>query len=163
MKLTWHAALRLSESRIYHGMLEHSTYFNAMVRAPLMGGNPGICSAQPRRTVGGSRWHVRNRGRREVCMSVEAGGDEVTIKKWVELGKEVEISISVDDITAALAECFDSVEYSAHSVADVLRGLNYVASFMNAIKDQNISDMNAQQRKVVSDFLEKELVRWSVK
>lgn len=75
------------------------------------------------------------------------------ITKLVDMKAEVDVDISVDDIAAAISE-------DPNSLNAVLRGLNNSASFMKAIPNSLIAEMNVQQRNVIGGFLFEQTARF---
>ncbi len=80
------------------------------------------------------------------------------ITKWVDFGCEVDVDISSDDIRAALSESFseatrDNLGEPPPGPRDVLRALNGMAAFLNALTNEQISALTPGQRKVVASFL----------
>lgn len=75
------------------------------------------------------------------------------IVKYVTLDAEVEVHVSIDDVTAAIAE-------EADAVPGVMRGLNNVALFLKAIPDQMVAEMNDSQKALVKSFLTEQAARF---
>lgn len=67
--------------------------------------------------------------------------------------QEVEVVISVEDITAALAEVEDT-PFAAFTL------LNRCAQAMKAITDETVAAMRQEQRKVVDNFLTEQAARF---
>lgn len=88
------------------------------------------------------------------------------ITKWVDFGCEVDIDVSAEDISAALAESFveatrDNLGEAPPSCGQVARALNGMAAFLNALTDEQIASMTTGQRGVVAKFLAKAATRFA--
>lgn len=79
-----------------------------------------------------------------------------TITKWVEFnGREIEIHVSLEDITNAIEECPEG-----DRVRDTLLFINRTAGALKGVPTDVIKEMNPAQRKVVGDFLNEEAARY---
>lgn len=87
------------------------------------------------------------------------------ISKWVDMGAEVDIDISVADIRGALAECFTEATEDRlderPTVHDVALALNQIGGFFNALTDEHIGLLSIAQRKTVRDFLGRQAARFT--
>ena len=75
------------------------------------------------------------------------------IKKWIDIEQEIDVDISVEDITVALAEDPDTT-------TRIMNGLNQAAEFMKGISDEMIGEMRVAQRIIIGQFLEKQADRY---
>jgi len=76
------------------------------------------------------------------------------VRKMVSLGEmEVDVSISTEDITAALFEEPDNPRM-------VMIGVNSCAQFLKAITPAMIDEMNFAQRQIVRNFLTEQAARF---
>ena len=87
------------------------------------------------------------------------------VTKWVDLSQEVEVHIGADDIRCALAEAFAVVKQDQPGVelpdrSLVMRCFGDIASFLGAITDESISQMQPAQRKVIGEYLAKHAARY---
>jgi hypothetical protein len=81
------------------------------------------------------------------------------LTKWIEVSQEVEISMGLEDVRAALGESF--ADYKAGTerrgedgyMAGFLSCLNSIAQFLNAVTDEQIAALNLSQKKTISGFL----------
>lgn len=89
------------------------------------------------------------------------------INKWVDMGAEVEIEISVDDVRGALAECFAAVTEDRlgepPNIHDVTKAFNQIGAFLNAVTDEQIALLNDKQRETIGAYLTKQAARFSVR
>lgn len=77
------------------------------------------------------------------------------VRKLVSLGEtEVDVSISVEDITAALCEEPDGPRA-------VMVAINSCAQFLKAITPEMITEMNVAQREIVRAFLTTQAERYA--
>jgi hypothetical protein len=84
----------------------------------------------------------------------------VKLSKWVDMGQEVEVEIGVDDIRAALGEAFevvtrDPLGEEGPSRFDVIRALNMIGAFLNALTDEQIALLTDPVRRNVQTYLAK--------
>lgn len=77
------------------------------------------------------------------------------IEKVVEIAAEVEVHVSVEDIACAIAEETDCLPH-------VLRGINNAHSFMKAIPDSMIGQMNEKQKRTIYDAMLLQVQRFAV-
>jgi len=77
------------------------------------------------------------------------------VKVWYESAQEVEVSVSVDDIRAALAETPETVNEAIRLVVAAHQALD-------AISGDIISKMNVNQRDRLCDALRKQADRFNV-
>jgi len=77
------------------------------------------------------------------------------VTKWVDVSKEVEVEIevSLDDITRAIRQDTEREEM-------VLIGINNTAGFFRAIPDDVIAGLKDKTKKVIADFLEEQMKRF---
>lgn len=74
------------------------------------------------------------------------------ITKTIDVTCDVEIDLSADDLGLIISE-------SPDRLATVLRGINDIARFMQAVPDEIITEMTGQQRSTIASFLEKQVDR----
>ena len=87
------------------------------------------------------------------------------IKKWVDMGAEVEIQIDVSDIRLALAECFEEINEDrlgedGPSKSEILRALNQIGAFLRAISDEQIEKLDMAPRLIIKKFLLDQALRY---
>lgn len=87
------------------------------------------------------------------------------IRKWVDMGQEVEVEIGADDIRSALSEAFsrvmqDRLGEEGPTRQEVTLALNDIAIFFNALTDQQIDLLTLGQRNIVQVFLFKAAERF---
>jgi len=75
------------------------------------------------------------------------------ITKYVCFDHEVEIDITVEDITQAIYEDPDCMK-------NVLYGLNSVGVFLKAVPDSAIQKLTDSQRKMVREFITEQVARF---
>lgn len=80
------------------------------------------------------------------------------VSKWVDMGQEVEIEIGMEEIRAALSECFavvtdDRLGEEGPNRAEVAYALNSVGTFLNALTIEHIGKLNSAQRETIRIFL----------
>jgi basic membrane lipoprotein Med (substrate-binding protein (PBP1-ABC) superfamily) len=75
------------------------------------------------------------------------------ITKYVCFDQEVEIDITVEEITKAIYEDPDCMK-------NVLYGLNNIGVFLRAIPDSAISKLNESQRKIIREFITEQVARF---
>lgn len=75
------------------------------------------------------------------------------ITQWVEWAGDVEIDVSMEDITNALSGATDKP-------FAVSMGMNNAACFMRAIPDSIIAEMKEPHRKTIREFLLKQSERF---
>lgn len=78
------------------------------------------------------------------------------ITKAVNVDVEVEVGITMDDISAVIAE------HDTDRAATVLVGINSCAKFFKAIPDATIIQMNSSQRGVIRKFLFEQSARFYI-
>lgn len=78
------------------------------------------------------------------------------IRKFIDIQQEIEIDLSAEDIMLVLDRDGDSERH-------MLRCLNEVACFLNAISDKQIKSMNASQKKAIHEFLFSQSMRYAPK
>ena len=89
----------------------------------------------------------------------------MTIRKWVDIGAEVDIDIGVDDIRGALAEAFARTEQQFEelpTITDILRAFNIIGGFLNAFEQQHIDRLSLAQRSTIAAYLSKAADRFIV-
>lgn len=81
------------------------------------------------------------------------------VKTWVNIDQEIEISISLDEITSELVAQDDKGVHAS------MVGLNNCATFMKAIPDTVIAEMNEAQRTTIAKFMAEQSRRfeWDIK
>jgi hypothetical protein len=84
----------------------------------------------------------------------------VKINKWVDMGQEVEVEIGADDIRIALAEAFavvtqDRLGEEGPNRFDIMRALNAIGAFLNAMTDEQIALLSDAVRHQVQTYLAK--------
>jgi hypothetical protein len=87
------------------------------------------------------------------------------IIKWVDMSREIDIEIGLNDVRAVLAESFKKAgrDHTGEIVSDfapVLLAFNQIAMFMKAVTIEQIGMLNAQQRKTIGDFLAEQAKRF---
>lgn len=85
------------------------------------------------------------------------------ITKWVDMGAEVTVEVSAEDIREALAEAFAATNQDLEesvNVHDVIRAFQSIGSFLNGIHDDQIAILKETQRKIIGEFLAKASVRF---
>lgn len=79
------------------------------------------------------------------------------ITKWVDMGQEVEIHISAEDIRIALSEAFSEATKEKLGEGDnkheILLALNSIAGFLNALEQHQLDSLTLAQRLVIEKFL----------
>lgn len=94
-----------------------------------------------------------------MCGCTEGAGEEaVKVSKWVDMGQEVEVEIGLDDIRAAMGEAFnvvaeDPLGEEGPNRFDIMRALNDIGAFLNAMTDEQIALLNEAARKSVRTYL----------
>ena len=68
--------------------------------------------------------------------------------------QEVEVSVSMEDIVAAIRE-------ETGSFMHVLQGINDFAQFFKAIPDEMIVGFGEAQRNLIADFLHEQSIRFT--
>jgi hypothetical protein len=76
------------------------------------------------------------------------------VSKSVTMEIDVDVDISLEDITYAIKEDMDSPEH-------ITRGINNVWVFLSAIPDADIKAMPAAKRKTIFDALNKQIQRFA--
>jgi quinol monooxygenase YgiN len=87
------------------------------------------------------------------------------VSKWVDLGQEVEIDITAEDVRHALSEAFavvteDRLGEEGPNRYDVMRTLNDIAAFLNGLTDEHIALLNHHQRAACADLFAKSSERF---
>ena len=75
------------------------------------------------------------------------------IFKHIDISREIEVDITVEDIINALNEDTDTL-------AQVLKGINNLSVFYRAITDEIIKEMTPGQREVMHTFLSDQAKRY---
>ena len=75
------------------------------------------------------------------------------VTKFVSFDQEVDIDLSVEEITQAICEDPDSAKV-------IFYGLNNVGAFLKAIPDDEILKLSIDQRKCIRAFLADQSVRF---
>lgn len=87
------------------------------------------------------------------------------ISKWVDMGAEVEVDISVEDIRGALSEYFHEVTRDPlgerQNGNDIKIALNQIGAFLRALPDEQIVLLNPPQRTMIHKFLSEQAARFS--
>ena len=88
------------------------------------------------------------------------------VEKWVDFGQNVTVNIGMDDIRAALAECFevvtsDRLGESGPNRADILYALASIGSFLRALTDEQIGMLTDSQKTVIHEFLREQATRFA--
>jgi hypothetical protein len=90
------------------------------------------------------------------------------IRKWVDMGAEVEIQIDAEDVVTALKEaCIESDTVWALDNRDrdtpvvIGRALNFIAVFFRGISDEDILRFSPEARALVAKWLIEQNVRWA--
>lgn len=78
------------------------------------------------------------------------------IEKQVECLVDVEVDVSLEDITDAIAECVDTER-------SVLRGVTNCHRFLQAIPDEIIAGLNDHQRETVFNAMTVQVNRFAPK
>jgi len=89
----------------------------------------------------------------------------VTIKKWVDFSQEIDVEIDGREVALAFREAWDVVTHNDDVPRrdDIIRAIGKVGTFLNALTDEQIADLNIKQRETVRKFLETEVIRWREK
>ena len=98
-----------------------------------------------------------------------SGAEEraMQIRKWVDMGQEVKVEIGMEDIRAALSECFETVTQDrlgeeGPNRAEVVMAINSIANFLNALTDSHIEKLTDVQRDVIHNFLSRSAERFKL-
>ena len=88
------------------------------------------------------------------------------VEKWVDFGQNVTVNIGMDDIRAALAECFevitrDRLGEDGPNKAEVLYALSSIGSFLRALTDEQIGMLTDSQKTVIHEFLREQATRFA--
>ena len=67
------------------------------------------------------------------------------VTKWIEIEQEVEIDISAEDIRLILEDDGE--------LREVLRNISRAATYLKAIPDKMIDEMNPAQKETIAKFL----------
>jgi hypothetical protein len=87
----------------------------------------------------------------------------VKVRAWVEISEEREIDLSLEDVTSALAEAFARVtdEQDAKPArSDVLMAINRIGTFLKALTDEQLGQMNVAQLRTIGEFLDTQSARY---
>ena len=89
------------------------------------------------------------------------------VTKWMDMGADVEVNVTSEDIRIALSESFEHVRYDRLGEPgpgrwDVTQALNDIATFLNALTDTQICILTTSQRKSVASYLSKQAQRFRV-
>jgi hypothetical protein len=86
------------------------------------------------------------------------------ISKWVDMGQEVEIEIGMDDIRAAMAECFGKVTeerlFDAPGANEVIAAFSTIGKFFNALTAEHINLLTTNQKRIVANYLADQVERF---
>ena len=86
------------------------------------------------------------------------------ITKFIDLGQEVEVEISAEDVAQSLAEDFAIANRETIGEKplrfDLVRALNSMAVFLNALTDEQIALLEPKPRKLVREFLHRAALRF---
>ncbi len=110
---------------------------------------------------------VRQRTGSERRQEADQAGEAMKITKWVDMGAEVTVEIDSNDIRSAIAEAFENVTADRlgeekPTAKDVLRAINDIAAFLNAVSDPQISMMTFGQRLTIEKFLREHADRFKL-
>lgn len=87
------------------------------------------------------------------------------ITKWVDMGAEVEVDISVEDIRRALSDYFAEVTRDPlgerQNGNDIKIALNQIAAFLRALTDEQIAMLSAAQCAMIHKFLSEQSERFN--
>jgi hypothetical protein len=83
------------------------------------------------------------------------------VKAWIEISKEIEVDVSVKDISAALDEAFTAASGNEPNARNVLLALNDIAQFLKGISDEQIRSMQPSPRALVAEFLGQQAARFA--
>jgi len=78
------------------------------------------------------------------------------IKKWIEYEKEIDISLSAEDICLL----FEENEDKEHNQTIMLSNINSLAGFLKGIPDEMISGLSGGMRKTIFEFLTEQTERF---
>lgn len=89
------------------------------------------------------------------------------IRKWVDMGQEVNVEVGVDDIRAALQEAFavvttDRLGEPGPNRAEILMAINNIGTFLKAITPAQISFLTFGQCDMIWKFLSDQAARFKV-
>ena len=74
---------------------------------------------------------------------------------WVEFEKEVEVDVTLEQITAAIA-----AECNPERLNSVCRGIGDFHRFMSAVPSSVIDEMTDEQRRIISIFFKEQVQRF---
>ena len=91
----------------------------------------------------------------------------VKVSKWVDMGAEMDIDISAEDVKCALAEAFaditrDRLPEDDTNAAQVIYALHCIGQFFNGITDEQIRLLNNKQLLMIGEYLAKQAQRFSL-
>ena len=81
------------------------------------------------------------------------------ITKWIEYQKEIEISLSAEDIVLIFQENKDD----EHNQTIMLSNINSLAGFLKGLPDEMIEGLSDSLRKTISEFLMDQFKRFNIK
>jgi hypothetical protein len=89
----------------------------------------------------------------------------VRVRKWVDIGQEVEIEIGIEDIRAGLNEAFyavteDRLGEPGPNNAEVMMAFNNLGTFLRAVTAEQIGRMKPAQRQAILAFLAEQALRY---
>ncbi len=91
----------------------------------------------------------------------------MTITKWIDMGQDVEIEITADDIRVALEESFvEANRATLETCGEVpnsqklCQTINHIGQFLNALTDEQIALLNESQRRVIERFMRNAAARF---
>ena len=85
------------------------------------------------------------------------------IATWVDFSREIEVDIDGQQVALAFQEAWGNVTHADDGMPkrdDIIRALGKLGTFLKALTDQMIADLNDKQRETVRKFLETETARW---
>ncbi len=80
------------------------------------------------------------------------------ITKWIEYQKEIEISLSAEDIVLIFQENKDD----EHNQTIMLSNINSLAGFLKGLPDEMIEGLSDNLRKTISEFLMDQFKRFNI-
>ncbi|OGO34747.1 MAG: hypothetical protein A2W35_06535 [Chloroflexi bacterium RBG_16_57_11] len=84
--------------------------------------------------------------------------------KWVEFSQEIDVEIDGRDVALSFQEAWGVIDDDNVPKRDaIIRAIARVGTFLNALTDEQIADLNIKQRETVRKFLESAVIRWKEK
>jgi hypothetical protein len=89
------------------------------------------------------------------------------IRKWVDIGQDIDIDIGLDDIRCAMAEAFQNVTQDrlgepGPNRAEIMMTFNDIAIFLKAVTNAQISMMTLGQIDTIHRFLTTQAERFKI-